>query len=36
MNDPTTNKLINYYSNFVTVVYIVHNGKSADAHRSSK
>ena len=25
-----------YYSNFLTVVHIVHNGKNGDAHRSSK
>ena len=29
-NNSTTSKLINYYSNFLTVVYIVHNGKTGD------
>ena len=29
-------KLINYYRNILAVIHIVHNGKSGDAHRSSK
>ena len=30
-----TNKLINDYSNFLTVVYIAYNGKNGDTHQGS-
>ena len=37
INNSTTNKLLNYYSIFLTVVHIVPNGKSGiEAWRSSK
>ena len=36
INNSTANKLINYYSNFLTAVHIARNGKNGDAHRSSK
>ena len=35
INKSTTNKLINYYSNFLVVVHIVHSGKTGEAHRRS-
>ena len=34
-NNPTTDKLVNFYSNFLTVVHIGYNGENGDAHRSS-
>ena len=35
-NDSTTNKLVNSYSNFLTVVHIGYNDGNGDAHKSSK
>ena len=33
MNNSTTNNLVNSYSNFLTLVYVVHNGENGEAHR---
>ena len=35
VKNSATNEIINYYSNFLTVVHIAHNGKNGDTHRSS-
>ena len=32
----TTNKLVNSYSNFLTVAHIGYNDENGDAHKSSK
>ena len=35
INNSTTNKLVNSYSNFVTVVHTGYNGEKGEAHKSS-
>ena len=36
INNSTTNKLVNSYSNFLTVDHIGYNGENGDSHKSSK